>query len=142
MIVTNAEAGWVELSATRFMPGLMKTLKRYNTEILSARSAYEPKYPGDIMSWKAHAFMERVSAKYDTPEALSKLNLVSVGDSISEREAAHHVSTETGAKGRVKTVKFVENPDIEQMRRQLMLLTTYLPEICTHPGTFDVNLIC
>lgn len=142
MIVTNAETGWVELSAKRFIPRVLDALEKHGIEVLSARSTYEPEYPGSPFDWKAQAFLERVSSKYGSEEAMEHMNLISVGDSVSERDAAHFVGGRTQTEAKVKTVKFVERPDIEQLRRQLMLLTNNLGEICQHPGSFDVNLMC
>ena len=153
VIVTNAETGWVQLSGKRFLPRVLDALMKYDVRIMSARSAYEPKYPNSPTEWKQAAFMECVLAKVESDteavamyghgtSPLASLNLVSIGDSVSERKAAHFVGTQVEAEIKVKTVKFVERPDIEKLRRQLMLVTNNLGEICAHPASFDVNLVC
>lgn len=42
-IVTNAENGWVQLSAQKFMPGLVPLLNK--VKVISARSTFESLHP-------------------------------------------------------------------------------------------------
>lgn len=49
-IITNAETGWVQMSAQKFMPGLVNLLKKI--EVLSARSAFEQHWPAQPKMWK------------------------------------------------------------------------------------------
>ena len=49
-IVTNAETGWVQLSAAKFIPAVVPLLHRVS--ILSARSTYEGRYPDAPLKWK------------------------------------------------------------------------------------------
>ena len=49
-IVTNAEAGWVELSASKFIPAVLPLLGR--TKVISARSTYERMFPDAPYKWK------------------------------------------------------------------------------------------
>ena len=50
-IVTNAETGWVQLSAAKFIPAVVPLLHRVS--ILSARSTYEGRYPDAPLKWKS-----------------------------------------------------------------------------------------
>lgn len=50
VIITNAETGWVELSARRFLPRLLPLLSEI--EVISARSTYEHMFPGSPLDWK------------------------------------------------------------------------------------------
>ncbi len=49
VIITNAETGWVELSAKKFMPSLLPILAK--TRVISARSTYESQYASPL-EWK------------------------------------------------------------------------------------------
>ena len=49
-VVTNAETGWVQLSAAKFIPAVVPLLSRVS--ILSARSTYEGRYPDAPLKWK------------------------------------------------------------------------------------------
>ena len=50
-MVTNAETGWVQLSAAKFIPAVVPLLSRVS--ILSARSTYEGRYPDAPLKWKS-----------------------------------------------------------------------------------------
>ena len=52
-IITNAETGWVELSARKFMPGVLNVLQRVH--VMSARSAFERLSPDNPGDWKVSA---------------------------------------------------------------------------------------
>ncbi len=54
IIITNAEMGWVELSAKKFIPGVVGLLE--HVHILSARTTYEAMYPDSPLKWKVHFF--------------------------------------------------------------------------------------
>lgn len=138
LLVTNAETGWVELSSERFMPTVITDIRQRGIKVVSARSAYDGPFPNSPVDWKQVAFVSEVGQLCDTAEPV---NLVSIGDSLNERTAAHHVGGKYDS-GSIKTVKFVERPDIDQIRRQLSLIASNLGDIATHDGSFDVNLVC
>ena len=50
MIITNAETGWVELSAKRFMPDVLTLLPEL--DVFSARSNFESLSPDSPSDWK------------------------------------------------------------------------------------------
>lgn len=151
-IVTNAETGWVELSAQKFMPAVLPLLSRVN--VLSARSTFEPAYPEAPLKWKYYAFHERLRSVFgdgcmdaraaeadiaSLPAGDMKRNIVSFGDSHVEREAIRAVTR--GVPGwRCKSVKFAERPTVEQLRRQLELVSNCFHYIATHPADLDLQL--
>jgi hypothetical protein len=137
-VVTNAEAGWVQLSAARFMPRVLKHLDASEIRIISARSIYEIDFPNSPSDWKTQAFRSELEKHPKFPDSL---NLLVLGDSVSERDAAHAVRKYWLHDGLVKTVKFIERPTLEQLRRQLGLIHKALPHICAFEGSFDVNLV-
>lgn len=136
-VVTNAETGWVQLSAARFMPRVLRHLDASDIRIISARSVYEMDFPNSPSDWKTQAFKAELEKHPKYPDSL---NLLVLGDSVSERDAAHAVRRHWLHDGLVKTVKFVERPTLEQLRRQLGLIQKALPHICAFEGSFDVNL--
>ena len=85
-IITNAAEGWVEFSCNRFMPEVYPILSKI--EIISARAKYESKFPGDVPKWKLYAFLETQS---DLTNGNMK-NVVALGDSMMEMDAAHHLA--------------------------------------------------
>jgi len=155
-IVTNAETGWVELSAQKFMPAVVPLLSRVT--VVSARSTYESAHPDAPLKWKFYAFHERLSSVFGasalvagdalgdafvssmaSASASVQKNIVSFGDSHVEREAIRAV-TRGVATCRTKSVKFAERPTPEQLRRQLELVTTCFGYIHNHGGDLDLQL--
>jgi hypothetical protein len=139
-VVTNAETGWVQLSAQKFMPGLVPLLSKVN--ILSARSTFEPAHPDSPLKWKFFAFQDKLSNHYSSSDYKSggaKKNVISFGDSHVEREAVRAVTRSMPAT-RCKSVKFAERPSTEQLRRQLELVTNCFHYIHHHDGDLDLQL--
>jgi len=134
-IVTNAETGWVELSAQKFLPRVAPLLRRFH--ILSARSTYEPSFPGMPVQWKYQAFRQRLAA-YGVGKVQGPTNVVSFGDSHVEREAIRAVTRDMSV--RTKSVKFAERPSVEQLRRQIELVTNCFEYIQTHDADLDLML--
>lgn len=145
-LITNAETGWIELSAQRFLPRVLDALNNTGTghsvRVLSARSTYEDAHPDSPCEWKTQAFVNEMIT-HDSRFRLNRnrtFNIVSIGDSINERTAAHAIPRRL-QNTRIKTIKFVERPSLEQLRKQLDLLLRYLPGICHHSTSFDINLV-
>lgn len=85
-IITNAAQGWVEYSCQKFMPQITPILSKIT--IISARAKYESRFPNDVPKWKLYAFLE-------TENELTNGNLkniVALGDSMMEMDAAHHLA--------------------------------------------------
>lgn len=87
-IVTNAETGWVQLSAQKFLPGVVPLLSRVT--VVSARSTFEAMYPQAPVKWKFCAFQEKVENHTSRFGVCS--NVISFGDSHVEREAVRAVT--------------------------------------------------
>lgn len=137
-VITNAEEGWVELSGTRFMPKLSSFLKENHIKVVSARTSYEADFPDSPSCWKTAAFAAEVDESF--PDA-DYLNVLVLGDSLSEREAAHNLAVRRPSSC-VKSVKLVERPSVTQLQRQIALLHGTFNELREHYGSFDVNLQC
>jgi len=132
-IVTNGETGWVQLSAQKFLPSVVPTLEKLR--ILSARSTFEALYPDSPMKWKFHAFQESLSQEYTDSHCIK--NVLSFGDSHAEREAIRLV-TRGLPNTRTKSIKFAERPTIEQLQRQLELVSNCFQYISNHEEDLDL----
>jgi hypothetical protein len=132
-IVTNAENGWVQLSAQKFVPGVVPLLEKI--QIVSARSTYEGMFPDSPLKWKYCAFQERLG------DILKKTHvnkhIISFGDSHVEREAIRAV-TKDCQNTKTKSIKFAERPTIEQLQRQVELATDCFQYIHSHEGDLDL----
>jgi len=134
-IITNAETGWVQMSAQKFMPAVLPLLD--SVSVISARSTYEAQFPDAPLKWKTTAFQE-VITKSLTSMDLTK-NVISFGDSHVEREAVRAV-TRGWEFTRTKSVKFHERPSTEQLRRQLDLVRNCFQYIYAHEADLDLML--
>lgn len=137
-VITNAEEGWVELSGARFMPRLTKFLNDHHIKVVSARTTYEADFPDSPSCWKTAAFAAEVDESF--PDA-DQLNVLVLGDSLSERDAAHNLASRMPSSC-VKSVKLVERPNVTQLQRQIALLHGSFRDLREHYGSFDVNLTC
>jgi len=103
IIVTNAMESWIQETARRFMPRLIPLLERL--PIVYARKNWERLWPGDTFAWKRECFREVLH-----DELGSNMNLVVIGDSLSEIRAAEALQQSLGSSALVKTVKFKALP--------------------------------
>ena len=132
-IITNAMKGWVEYSATKYIPSLLPTLKKIR--VISARSEHETKYPGLYHEWKIQAFLavqKEMSSHIIT-------NLVSLGDSTIEMDAVHVMGNEF-AQALIKTVKFRETPTPEELAKQLELVSQKFEKILLNARSLKISL--
>jgi hypothetical protein len=111
MIVTNGVDQWVEESCRRFLPGLLPLLG--SLHVRSARHSYERAFPGDPFAWKREAFKDILQPRH------MATNLVVLGDSLSEIYAAHGALHCMVGSSLVKTVKFKEQPSVNELIGQL-----------------------
>lgn len=135
-IVTNAETGWVNLSAQKWMPAVVPLLEKVH--VISARSTYESEFPDAPLKWKYHAMHSRLSPAFSDSPFRSR-HVISFGDSHVEREAVRQVTKEF-VDVRCKSVKFAERPTMEQLRRQIELVASCFQYIYTHDGDLDLML--
>ena len=141
VIITNAVKGWVEFSAQRFMPRVAPLLAQIC--VFSARSTYEPMYPDNPLQWKVAAFEQLVGQTQpmnivDTEENLMR-SVISFGDSTYERDAVRKVTANLGSTF-TKSVKFVNCPNLEQLRREVDLVRNHLDYICGVRDHLDLML--
>jgi len=132
-IVTNAEHGWVQLSAQKFRPGVVRLLSQVN--VISARSTYERMFLESPIQWKLQAFRSVMPSVVSETEQ----HIISFGDSHVEREAVRTV-TRGLTNVATKSIKFAERPTADQLRRQLDLVHSCFPCIHSHKGDLDLML--
>ena len=114
-IITNAGVGWVEFSAEKYYPSILPLLQKIT--IISARGAYEAKFPNDSRRWKVEAFLD-MQKKFNS-ELVT--NILCLGDSFIEIEAGHLLAAKF-TQAFIKTVKFRESPKPDELNKQLTLV--------------------
>ncbi|KAK6590872.1 hypothetical protein RS030_111872 [Cryptosporidium xiaoi] len=132
-LITNASEDWVYYSANVYMPDVVDVLS--SLTVISARSKYEQKYPGDYHKWKLYAFLE-IQKKLNS-ETIT--NLISIGDSIIEMEAVHILGREF-SESLVKTVKLKETPTPDELYKQLSLINSNFESICLNARNLRIVL--
>jgi len=156
VIVTNSSEPWISISVRTFMPYLSPLIKEI--KVIYARSLYEIT-PGsdasaikdptalqaDAMApqrWKEQAFLHQIGSFYSRYENQTWKNVICIGDSIYERDAAKNVVNGCGkSKGcRLKTAKFLENPDASDIVTELHLLHDALSALVQYDGNMDVEI--
>ena len=130
-IITNASEGWVESSAKKYLPNIIKLFNK--VKIISARTAYENQFPNDNKLWKLAVF--RDIANFYNKNIVT--NIISFGDSNIENDAAVKVSS-LFEECFIKTIKLKEDPKIEDMIKQLDLISKQFNYI--HSATRNIFL--
>ncbi|CAD7967124.1 unnamed protein product [Amoebophrya sp. A120] len=132
-IITNAMKGWVEYSASKYIPRLMSTLQKMT--IISARGNYEHAFPGNYGQWKIEAFLQ-VQRELNSSIIT---NLVSLGDSNMEMEAVHVMGKQFD-QALIKTIKFRESPTPEELVKQLELVAQKFEKIILNARNLKIGL--
>ena len=132
-IITNSSLGWVEYSANKYFPGLTKLFKYIN--IISAKNDYNKIYPNDKKMWKIKAFLslkEKINFNL-------KANIICFGDSYIELEAGKYLASEIG-NCFIKTIKFKELPEPEDIIKQLNFILTKFNYIYSRQKNLSIIL--
>jgi len=160
VILTNAQVNWVETSARNFMPSVYPLLSQLNCGIVYARAKFELdpagmgkkqqqfeyNYNANIpQQWKENAFHGEISKFYSRYQSQSWKNVISVGDQLCERDASRiAMKQRTGIvrkkKSRLKTLKLLEDPSIEDLTAQLHVVHQWLRGIVVYDGDLDLDL--
>jgi len=149
-IVTLAQRPWVLSSAKRFWPGLdfEAVLKELDIPIIYARECLRrPMISQAKVEEGVNIFT--IAKQAAMLKALKKLygrdpwkNVISIGDSIVERDAITEVLWGHDQDPEItpccKTVKLMEEPSPEQLGAELTLLGMWLRSMAAHGEDFDV----
>ncbi|GLE01199.1 hypothetical protein PINS_up010029 [Pythium insidiosum] len=142
-IVTAGQEGWVQRSCKRFMPSVLPLLERVT--IISARARYEDKFPRRPVEWKIATFSDllsrrRMSLIDNSLVGLDRrLQVIAIGDSPHDRSAIQYVGKRTSHL-QIKSIKFLENPTMPQLQKQLKLMTGYISQLANHQEPLDLVL--
>lgn len=144
VIITNAEEGWVDLSCKKFFPTLYPVLTHSGVKILSARTTYEQLGVFRPFDWKLKAFEAETSGFCQSYRRGDDVfNLLSIGDSVHEREALLRAGQNINRDARrVKSIKLSERPDMGDLKRTHEVLQRSLVVVCQHDGDADLQILC
>lgn len=134
VIITNAKAGWVELSCHRYMPTLRPWLQ--GVRVISARSTYETPLAATPSLWKHLAFQYEVKAFH---EQNGFVNIVSIGDAIYEQQALTAAADQI-LMCHAKAIKLDEKPAPGRIAREHEEIGTCLQDLVDYDGDLHLSL--
>lgn len=151
-IVTLAARPWVHSSASRYLPGLdlPAVLKELGIPIIYARECMKKAMISQAeVEEGVNVYVE--AKRQAMLKAMKKLygrnpwkNIISIGDSIAERDAIKELlwshEQESPDPPICKTVKLMEDPTVEQLGAELLLLGMWLRSMARHGEDFDVTM--
>jgi len=138
LIVTNGNSNWVQESCQRYLPGLLPTLAHIRS--VSARANYEHQHPGDPFAWKRRTFKELLG-KWQSNHWNPGVNLLVIGDSTYEIEAAQVASRTLSPSSLVKTVKLKEAPSVTELLGQQQKVSQALQDIVSEAQSANRVLV-
>lgn len=147
-IITAATLQWVEACAERFLPRVYALFVPHTANgvrVVSAREWYQQhvRREGDPMVWKlatfdalcAHLQLETVHRQLQ-----HRVDFVSIGDSVFERDACRQLETTAPGVVHAKTLKFVERPSLQELLDQVALAVSLYERIRSHTGSLDLHV--
>ncbi|KAL3666205.1 hypothetical protein V7S43_008993 [Phytophthora oleae] len=146
-IVTAASLPWVVASAENFLPKVRQFLldnqsqggdgEMERVQVVSARDWYHHQVGtgGSQLEWKCATF-EALCGHLKVQEVFDRLktrtDLISIGDARFEQEACVRMELKAGDFVRSKTIKFVEQPTLEELLEQLQLTSKMFDPMCQY----------
>jgi len=151
-IVTLSQRPWVQSSAEQYFPSLdfRAILKDLEIPIIYARecvrrpmiSQAEVEEGVNIFTVaKQNAMLKALKKLYGKSKPWK--NVISIGDSIVERDALKEIlwcNSSDEEDPHCKTVKLMEDPSVEQLGAELVLLNVWLQSMALHKADFDVMM--
>jgi len=122
LLVTNSQAGWVDLSGNAYAPQLLHALYQANIEVVSSQALFAEESACPF-EWKARCFAE-VAEEFAGEHPEGPLQIMSIGDGEFERAAAEActsaLSEAEQARIMIKTIKFDDEPTVGRLQQQVV----------------------
>lgn len=134
-IVTNSSEGWVQATTKHYYPEIFPILDKVH--IISARSLYEKYYPNNRQMWKMKAFSD-IQEKYSFNRNILT-NIICVGDSFNEIEASKLLAKKFN-NVLLKTIKFREEPDLNELIKQLKLIERQMLKVYSYGKSLTIKV--
>merc|ERR1719199_1490659 len=134
VIVTNAKAGWIELSCCTFLPeieALVRSFPRISAQPAECRENEEI-IPA---KWKEDAFVSIAQKHFADPAGQP---VFSLGDALYEREALRRTSERLGVVA--QSVKLLDHPSLDALDAEHASLQDdgYLQDLLSRSDGFDL----
>ena len=144
-IVTLGAPSWLRHSLLNFIPEVHQAMADRQVKVAFARDEIDPtQVEHDSIQLKSRAMHRLLNQFYSHYPGQSWKNVVSIGDSLFERQALVDVieghDQPEGKRCRCKTLKLADAPDLEQFNSQLDLLSVWLRYIIRYDDDCDIDL--
>eukprot|EP00644_Phytophthora_capsici_P013992 jgi/Phyca11/98579/e_gw1.3.924.1 len=144
-IVTAASLPWVVASAEHFLPKVRQFLldnqsqsgETERVQVVSARDWYHHQVGtgGSQLQWKCATF-EALCSHLKVQEVFGRLktrtDLISIGDARFEQKACVRMELKAGDFVRSKTIKFLDQPTLEELLEQLQMVYKMFDPMCQY----------
>jgi hypothetical protein len=137
---SNPDVGVIPLLPRRTLPGFGTSISRNRLPGTKEYSAMDELAP---QKWKEFAFEREIAGFYSRYERQSWKNVICIGDSIFERDAARQVVGNrpmADKECRIKTAKFLDEPGITELIAELRILHHTLGQLVQHDGSVDLEI--
>lgn len=148
-IVTLSQRPWVINSASKYLPwlDLGRVLDDLQIPVVYARESLNQHMlseEGGVNIWtlaKTLAMKKILKRLYGRSPWV---NVLSVGDSVTERDALTNLLWEQAEKSCCKTIKLLNDPTLEQLESQLAIIQNHLPNLARQDEDihFDLDESC
>lgn len=132
-IMANAVPGWVEHSATVWVPEMLPLLRQ--VPVIAARDTYQHPYTSNDTTWETQAFVTVRNQLGSTPIE----NLLLLGNSEFEMAAVQAMKSDFPL-AHIKTVQFQPQPTAPELLRQVEVVAEKLGRIVRKPRSLKVVL--
>lgn len=169
VIVTNALEPWVTTSCKNFFPGLLPIVENiqvmYARSIYTSYGIDSPQSRPQLNDrlvesgfregaaplnsfeaprlWKENAFHLALNELHSEYEQQSWKNIICIGDSPVEHQAVRKVIAQRPNRNRrcfTKTIKFLQEPSIQELIAQVKMMQGALPRMITYDGQLDIEI--
>jgi len=171
VIVTNAMEPWVETSCRNFMPAILPIVEQipvvYARSVFDLLSCERPRPRGTALpglyassgqnrlnsvakengmlpqKWKEVAFEQEIATFYSRYEHQSWKNVISIGDSVFERDAVKRVVVNRPSvekKCRTKTTKLLDEPAIDELIAEVRVVHDVLGLMVQYDGNLEIEI--
>eukprot|EP00439_Symbiodinium_sp_Y106_P067952 s1993_g11.t1 len=130
-------------SPGRALPGLYAANGMNKLSGSSQRMAAAPVDEMAPQRWKEIAFEQEISGFYSRYAHQSWKNIISIGDSIFERDAVRRVVINrptANRKCRTKTAKLLDEPEIDELVAQVRVIHDALGLMVQYDGNLDIEI--
>jgi hypothetical protein len=132
-------------SASSAMPGMYTSTGQNKLQYMNARLQAQGAATDEMapQKWKELAFEMEITGFYSRYNHQSWKNVISIGDSIFERDAVRRVVLNrpmAKKKCRAKTAKLLDEPEIEELIAQVKVIHDALGLMVQYDGNLDIEI--